>query len=157
MKTEAGWPRGCALMNCSYWDNKAMACTSEGPCIYNDQGCEESAMVADGCRSQVKALEADNARMREALEESGRYVCKTTCESFTAAGGECCGLHKRIIAALTGSPSGAFVTLEQLRELADGFHGTDGLEIGLCPVCAAKESHTADCWLAAKIKEAEDA
>ena len=63
---------------------------------------------------------------------------------------------RTIPAALTGSPSGAFVTLEQLRELADGFHGTDGIEIGLCPVCAAKESHTDYCWLAAKIEEAED-
>ena len=99
-------------------------------------------------RAELAALEADNARMREALEESGRYVCKTVCESFTAAGGECCGLHKRIIAALTGSPSGAFVTLEQLREIEWSFTRVheEGADVtsGMCPVCE-HESHTSDC------------
>ena len=66
-------------------------------------------------------------------------------------------LSNRLLTALSTTPTDkVLVSVEELRKLADGFHGTDGIEIGLCPVCAAKESHTADCWLSAKLKEVGD-
>jgi len=66
---------------------------------------------------------------------------------------------RTIPAALTGSPSGAFVTLEQLREIEWSFTRVheEGADVtsGMCPVCE-HESHTSDCWLAAKLKEVGD-
>jgi len=60
---------------------------------------------------------------------------------------------------LTGSPAGAFVTLEDLRKIewADE-NEIAGIEHCYCPACHGLEQdgHRADCWLAAKIKEAED-
>jgi len=50
-------------------------------------------------------------------------------------------------------PPGAWLSLEQLEEL-DTWHGTDGIDIGLCPVCVQKGHHASNCWLNAKIKEA---
>jgi len=51
-------------------------------------------------------------------------------------------------ATLSATPTGkVLVDVEKLNKLADGFHGTDGIEIGLCPVCAKKEFHADDCWL----------
>jgi len=49
---------------------------------------------------------------------------------------------------------GAWLTVEQLKAL-DTWHGTDGIEIGLCPVCAGKGHHKEGCWLAEKIRQAE--
>ena len=49
---------------------------------------------------------------------------------------------------------GAWLTLKELKAL-DTWHGTDGIEIGLCPVCAGKGHHKEGCWLAEKIRQAE--
>lgn len=61
-----------------------------------------------------------------------------------------------IEAALSSEPTGkVLVDLEKLLELANGYHGTDGIELGLCPVCATKESHSPSCWLGNLPKESK--
>ena len=48
----------------------------------------------------------------------------------------------------SGASTGkVLVDAEKLNKLANGFQGTDGFELGLCPVCAKKEFHADDCWL----------
>ena len=59
--------------------------------------------------------------------------------------------------ALQAPTSKVLIDVEKLRKLADGFHGTDGIEIGLCPVCAKKERHDDNCWLNNALKEAKNA
>ena len=106
--------------------------------------------LCEGYAVHVAELEADNARKDGVL----RYVI-----TLGTGVGQLTHAIAHAEAALTGSPAGAFVTLEDLRKIewADE-NEIAGIEHCYCPACHGLEQdgHRADCWLAAKIKEAED-
>jgi hypothetical protein len=72
---------------------------------------------------------------------------------------ECIGAARAELAELRGRrrQSGAFVTLERLREIE--FAATSNDEsCDVCPVCRevdGGQNHKAECWLAAAIRDAE--
>jgi len=117
--------------------------------------------LCEGYAVHVAELEADNARMRKALDGLCRAIEHGDENRYAIVvqdGRK--ALLPKIQAALTGSPAGAFVTLEDLRKIewADE-NEIAGIEHCYCPACHGLEQdgHRADCWLDAKIKEAEDA
>jgi len=96
-----------------------------------------SAEMLSVARAELADLGEDNARKDEAL----RYVI-----ALGTGVGQLTHAIAHAEAAITGAPSGAFVTLEQLREIE--FCGVDdGWEC--CPVCLQTEPqcHTDNCWL----------
>ena len=94
-------------------------------------------------RGKVVELETALAVKDEALREIEIWCndhdvsCEMACEES----------HKIAEAALSPPTGKVLVDVEKLNKLADGFQGTDGFELGLCPVCAKKEFHADDCWL----------
>ena len=55
---------------------------------------------------EMESLRAAIAVKDELLEKCGNYIHTTVCDPFITAGGECCGLHKQIKAALSSTSSG---------------------------------------------------
>ena len=94
-------------------------------------------------RGKVVELETAMAAKDDALREIEIWCndhdvsCEMACEES----------HKIAEAALSPPTGKVLVDVEKLNKLADGFQGTDGFELGLCPVCAKKEFHADDCWL----------
>jgi len=94
-------------------------------------------------RGKVVELETALVVKDEALREIEIWCndhdvsCEMACEES----------HKIAEAALSPPTGKVLVDVEKLNKLADGFQGTDGFELGLCPVCAKKEFHADDCWL----------
>jgi hypothetical protein len=131
-------------------------------------GNQEAARILE---RDCAALRADNARLRAALEGLYRHTKNNV---------QICGLNEAARAALstkpvgesvTPAPAGAFVTLEQLREIeweSEGcdMDGGEAVVSSTCPACGGAHpkfapnrprllGHAPDCWLAAAIRDAE--
>ena len=117
-----------------------------------------------GAVIELSALEADNARKDEAIREL-LAVLSVSMQLFVdndlvgelsvaaKAAGVSDGFGVRAKTALTGAPSGAFVTLEELTTVSDTLHSL----IGLGERMPLGDVMYLIGQLAAKIKEAENA
>ena len=93
--------------------------TAEPSDIVHDQWRPGWAFGAvDGLLKENEELRKAVAVKDELLVECGNNIHTTVCDLFITAGGECCGLHKRIKAALSSTPSGMrVVSVEKLAPL----------------------------------------
>ena len=115
----------------------------------NDQrgyalGLGGSTAASDESEAELAVLETENAVKDEALRDAHEELEAVSLNQVVI---EC------VEAALSSESTGkVLVDREKLDKLANGWHGTDGIEIGLCPVCAGKDIHYETCWLAALLE-----
>ncbi len=116
----------------------------------------------------IKGLRAENARLREALDpENIAAIIRRADGNHSLGAGE---LGEAIAAAISGAPAGIWLSLEQARQI-EWRHGAivghgNGEQTrhstGFCVACGMRNpkfggaGHSHDCWLAAKIKQAEE-
>ena len=108
--------------------------------------------------AELLALEADNARKAGEIEEWRGLIGRILRESLSRAD-VISAVHAIDANAITGAPSGAFVTLEQLKAIE--WQGpriqTEAFDCVYCPACKGRIGHhESDCWLSAKLKEVGD-
>ena len=128
MKTEA-------IRKCIKTEDIVNSIAAQGAVALAELEAIETALAAKDVALQLSAQ----------LMEQGQYMCLDDDAVLKA--------QETVKAALSPPTGKVLVDLEKLRKLADGFHGTDGIEIGLCPVCAKKERHDDNCWLDNALKE----
>ena len=119
---------------------------------------EADLSLAIEARTELAALEADNARMRGALSDWMKrhpVIPRSETAMDEAEWIADTELQRKTESALTGAPAGAFVTRVQLREIERSRSYED--ELGgvhlCCPVCCAEKGtkHASCCWLSALI------
>ena len=113
--------------------------------------------LVTAARAELAALRAENAAqaqqiaaLREATKLAADMIGETDDHVLAAMARSTAIVAVEALSYVPPS-SMRLVPLDRLRKLADGWHGTDGIEIELCPVCASsrKRGHAPDCWLAA--------
>jgi len=118
--------------------------------------------LSNAARAELAVLQAANARMREVLRTistpgpiDGRLGQEAALELRRQMAIDAIST-KPVGESVTPAPAGAFVTLEQLREIEWANRGRE--ENSWCPTCGgsmALGEHDDDCWLAAAILDAE--